>query len=62
MQPKKLEQHKFFPYVAWTLCILFAGFVGMLSLEMKKAVNELQMQNLQDNERISELENTVYKR
>ena len=56
MQPKKLENYKVFPFIAWTICVLFAGFVGLLSLEMKKAITELQTINLQNAEKIDSIE------
>ncbi len=59
MQPKKLEHFKAFPYIAWTICVLFAGFVGLLSLEMKQAITELQTINLQNAEKIDSIEKTL---
>lgn len=56
MQPKKLENYKVFPFVAWTLCVLFAGFVGLLSIEMKQAITELQIINIQNAEKIDSIE------
>ena len=56
MPPKKLEKHKIFPFVAWSICVLFAVFVGYLSLEMKQAIFELQAINLQNAEKIDSIE------
>ena len=61
MQPKKLENYKVFPFIAWTICVLFAGFVGLLSLEMKQAITELQTINLQNAEKIDSIEKKLDK-
>ena len=61
MQPKKLENYKVFPFIAWTICVLFAGFVGFLSLEMKQAITELQTINLQNAEKIDSIEKKLDK-
>jgi hypothetical protein len=52
MQPKKLEHYKYFQPIAWTVCISFAVFVGMLSLEMKTAVENLESSNLNTEQRL----------
>ncbi|KXJ99807.1 MAG: hypothetical protein UZ19_OD1000305 [Parcubacteria bacterium OLB19] len=62
MQPKKLENYKVFPFIAWTICVLFAGFVGLLSLEMKQAITELQTINLQNAEKIDSIEKKLDQR
>lgn len=36
-----LEQHKFFPVIAWTVFIGFALFVGNLALELYHVTSEL---------------------
>ena len=36
-----LEKSRYFPYVAWTLIIAFAVFVGSLTLELRHAINEI---------------------
>ena len=36
-----LEKHRFFPYIAWAVCIGFAGFVGSLALELSAVTAEL---------------------
>lgn len=62
MQPKKLENYKVFPYIAWTICILFATFVGLLSFEMKQAITELQTINIQNAEKIDSIEKKLDQR
>lgn len=41
MSKYTLEQHRFFPIVAWSLCISFAFFVYCLCLELQTATAEL---------------------
>jgi len=36
-----LEQNKFFPYIAWALCIGFALFVFSLALELQAISSHL---------------------
>lgn len=59
MQPKKLEHYKYFQPIAWTVCISFAVFVGMLSLEMKTAVENLESSNLNTEQRLQNIEKTI---
>lgn len=58
MQPqsKKLEEYKIFPYIAWTICILFAGFVLNLSLQLSVSVEEMQDSNLNLEYRVQTIE------
>ena len=39
---KKLEEYSWFPYVAWTLSIVFAIFVGSLALELRNTAQSIQ--------------------
>ena len=59
MQPKKLEQYKYFQPIAWTVCIGFAGFVGMLALELRNTVYQLQSSDLNFEERLRAVEEAV---
>ncbi len=59
MQPKKLEQFKYFQPIAWTLCLSFAGFVVMLSLQLVGVVNDLQTTNLSIDSRLDVLEDKI---
>ncbi len=59
MQPKKLEHYKYFQPIAWTLCISFAGFVGMLALELQIHVNKLQQSTIGFEERLQTIEETL---
>lgn len=59
MQPKKLEQYKYFQPIAWTLCISFAGFVAMLALELKTAVINMQESTISMEQRLQNLEEAV---
>lgn len=60
MQPKKLEQFKYFQPIAWTICLSFAGFVMMLSLQLVNTVNNLQYSSISIENRLDNLEEKVY--
>lgn len=60
MQPKKLEQFKYFQPIAWTICLSFAGFVMMLSLQLVNTVNHLQYSSISIENRLDNLEEKVY--
>jgi hypothetical protein len=60
MQPKKLEQFKYFQPIAWTLCISFAGFVAMLSLQLVNAVSALENSSISIENRLDNFEEKVY--
>ncbi|MES2966701.1 MAG: hypothetical protein V4668_02860 [Patescibacteria group bacterium] len=49
MQKFTLEKYRVFPYVAWSLIIGFAVFVGSVTLELRHTISELEVitQNLQ---------------
>lgn len=59
MQPKKLEQYKYFQPIAWTLCLSFAGFVMMLALQVKTTINNLQGSDLSFEQRLQKVEAIV---
>lgn len=59
MQPKKLEQYKYFQPIAWTVCISFAAFVGMLALELRDTVYQLQSSDLNFEARLKAVEEAV---
>lgn len=59
MQPKKLEQYKYFQPFAWTLCISFAAFVGLLALELKANVLQMQETALSFEARLERVEQAV---
>lgn len=59
MQPKKLEHYKFFQPFAWTLCILFATFVGLLAINLNNSINQLQESRLDTEKRIQDLEEAI---
>jgi hypothetical protein len=59
MQPRKLEQYKYFQPIAWTLCLSFAGFVGMLSLQVQQEVQKFEMSSISFEERLQNLEDVV---
>jgi hypothetical protein len=54
MLKHQLETYKWFPFVAWTICIVFALFVYQLTLNLKQAQNELAaaQENLEQNTKI----------
>jgi hypothetical protein len=59
MQPKKLEQYKYFQPIAWTVCISFAGFVGMLALQLKTTIINLEQSTLSFDQRLQNVEAAV---
>ncbi len=59
MQPRKLEQYKYFQPIAWTLCVSFAGFVGMIALQVESSVQEFQTSSIGFEERLQNLEEKV---
>ena len=59
MKPKKLEQYKYFQPIAWTLCLSFAGFVGMLALELQTTIKNLESSSLGFEERLQNIESVV---
>jgi hypothetical protein len=59
MQPKKLETYKYFQPIAWTLCLSFAGFAGMLALELQTTIKNLEHSTLSFEERLQNVENIV---
>lgn len=56
MQPKKLEQYKYFQPIAWTLCLSFAGFVGMLALQIENQFEEFQSSSVSFEQRLQNVE------
>jgi hypothetical protein len=42
MHPKRIEQYALFPYIAWTLVILFALYTGHLAMELKRTFDHLE--------------------
>ncbi len=59
MQPKKLENYRFFQPIAWTLCVGFASFVGMLSLQLQDTVAELESSSVNFETRLQNIEQAV---
>lgn len=59
MQPKKLEQYKYFQPIAWTLCLSFAGFVGMLALQLQATMDHMQESTLSFETRLQNIEAAV---
>ncbi len=59
MQPKKLEQYKYFQPIAWTLCISFAGFVMMMALQLKTTIHNLESSTLSFESRLQNVEAAV---
>ena len=39
---KKLEQHNWFPYIAWTLAIGFSVLVFIWTMELRELADDLQ--------------------
>lgn len=42
---KALESYKIFPYVAWTIVIIFAYFVYDITIELRTIANDLKIQS-----------------
>ncbi len=59
MQPKKLEQYKYFQPIAWTLCLSFAGFVAMLALELRMTVEQMHQSNISFESRLDRIEEVL---
>lgn len=59
MQPKKLEQYKYFQPIAWTLCLGFAAYVGFLAANLDEEISALESSSLSFEERLERLEKTV---
>jgi hypothetical protein len=59
MQPRKLEQYKYFQPIAWTLCVSFAGFVSMLALQLQSVVQDMQTSSISFDERLKNVEDIV---
>ena len=59
MQPKKLENYKYFGVIAWILCIGFAIFVYSLVLELKEAAENIQTTSLDFEQRLETVEDIV---
>jgi hypothetical protein len=56
MQPRKLEHYKFFQPIAWTVCIGFAGFVGMMALNITKEIQRFESSSIGFEQRLQNLE------
>ena len=56
MTQKKLEQYSWFPYVAWTLTIVFAGYVMFLAINFKEQAVALQDSTLSLEYRVTQIE------
>ena len=59
MQPRKLEQYKYFQPIAWTLCLSFAGFVTLLSLQLQSTVVNMEKSTINFDERLKAVEEVV---
>lgn len=59
MQPRKLEQYKYFQPIAWTLCVSFAGFVAMLALQLEAEVQKFESSSIGFEQRLQNLEQKV---
>lgn len=59
MQPKKLENYKYFGIIAWIICIGFAAFVYSLVLELKEAAESLQKASVNFESRLENVEQIV---
>ena len=53
---KKLEEYRWFPYVAWTLSIGFSIFVGFLAIELRNTAASIEQSSLNLEQRIKAVE------
>ncbi len=56
MQPKKLEQYKYFQPIAWSVCLFFAVYVGMLALQLDNEIERLENSSLSFETRLQNIE------
>lgn len=59
MQPKKLENYKYFGIIAWIICIGFAAFVYSLVLELKETAKNIQNTSADFESRLESIEEIV---
>jgi len=59
MQPKKLEHYKYFQPIAWTVCIGFAVFVGMMALNINDEIERLGDSSIGFETRIQNIEKVI---
>ena len=56
MPHKQLEQYAWFPYIAWTVSLGFALFVGYLALELRTTADDLRDTSLSMEQRMEAVE------
>ena len=59
MKPTKLEHYKYFQPIAWTLCLSFAGFVGMLAMQLDNEIKRIENSSLSFEQRLQNVEAAV---
>ncbi len=59
MQPKKLEQYKYFQPIAWTICVTFAGFVMMLAFQLQTTIKDMEKISLVFDQRLQNVEAAI---
>lgn len=59
MSHQQLEKYRWFPYVAWTLSVGFALFVGNLALELHDATDRLHSTTSHLQNRLDEIERAL---
>ncbi len=59
MQPKKLEQYKYFQPIAWTICVTFAGFVMMLAFQLQTTIKDMEKSSLVFDQRLQNVEAAI---
>ncbi len=60
MNQRKLEEYAWFPYVAWTLTVVFAGYVMYLAFDLRDKANTLQDSTLSLEFRIEQIERMLH--
>jgi hypothetical protein len=59
MKPTKLEHYKYFQPIAWTLCVSFAGFVGMLAMQLENEMERMHNSSISFEQRLQNVEAAV---
>jgi|GEM_PF-3045702 len=47
MNPKRIEEYRFFPFLAWFLVLCFAAYTIHLSIELGKAFDRIEVYGAQ---------------
>lgn len=59
MEPKKIEEYKYFQPIAWVTVLVFAMFVFALSIQSRSTIKVMQINNAVIEERLQVLEEAL---